>query len=48
MSNFICGKLDVPTATSVGSVGQSASEDGVKATQALECGARFCLPRNSG
>ena len=48
MSNFMCGTLDVPTATSVGSVGHRAREEGVKATQALEWGARFWRPRSWG
>ena len=47
-SNFICGTVDVPTASKVGSVGHRAMAEGVKATQVLECGARFCLPRSRG
>jgi len=36
MRSFICGTVDVPTATSELFVGHSASAEGVKATQALE------------
>lgn len=39
--SFMCGTADVATATSVGSVGQTAIEEGEKAIQALEWGARF-------
>ena len=35
------GTADVATARRVGSVGQTAIEDGEKAIQALEWGARF-------
>jgi hypothetical protein len=34
--SFICGMLDVPTAMSVGSVGQGSMLEGVNATQAFE------------
>ena len=46
--SFICGTVDVPTARSVGSVGQRAMEEGVNATQAFEWGARFCWPMSRG
>lgn len=36
ISNFICGVELVPTATSVGSVGQTSKADGVNDTQAFE------------
>ena len=36
MRTFMCGTEFVPTARSVGSVGQRAREEGVNATQALE------------
>ena len=42
----MCGTADVATATSVGSVGQTAIEEGEKAIQALEWGARFWDPRS--
>ena len=46
MRSFMCGTEFVPTAIKEGSVGQRARDEGVKATHALECGARFCLPSN--
>ncbi len=42
--NFMYGTADVATASNVGSVGHSARDDGEKATQAFECGAKFCPP----
>ena len=42
MMTFMCGTVEVATATRVGSVGQTARAVGVNATQAPELGARFC------
>lgn len=42
--SFICGRDEVATASSVGSVGQRAMEDGEKGIQAFEWGARFWVP----
>ena len=44
INSFICGVLEVAIATRYGFVGQTCTSDGVNATHALECGARFCLP----
>ena len=44
MNSFMCGVEDVATATTDGSDGQIWTSAGVKATHALECGARFCFP----
>jgi hypothetical protein len=40
----MCGVLEVAIATRYGFVGLIWISDGVNATHALECGARFCLP----
>ena len=45
--SFMWGTVDVATATMVGSVGESATEEGEKATQELEWGARFWDPSSS-
>ena len=42
----MCGMADVATARRVGSVGQMAIDEGEKAIQALEWGARFWDPRS--
>lgn len=47
MMSFICGTEDVATAIREGSVGLMATEEGEKAIQAFECGARFCEPSTS-
>lgn len=44
----MCGNEDVPTARRLLSRGLSAREEGVKAIQVLEWGARFCWPRRRG
>lgn len=44
MMSFMCGRWEVATARSVGSVGHSARQEGLNAIQAFACGARFCLP----
>ena len=44
--SFMWGTAEVATARRVGSVGHSATEEGEKAIQALEWGARFCRPRS--
>ena len=43
--SFMWGTADVATARRVRSVGQRAIEEGEKATQAFEWGARFWSPR---
>lgn len=42
--SFKCGIADVAMARSVGSVGHIATEEGEKAIQAFEWGARFWEP----
>ena len=44
MRSLRWGIEDVATAMRVGSVGQRAMLEGEKVTQALEWGARFCVP----
>ena len=44
MMTFRYGRWEVAIARRVGSVGWRARADGVKATNALECGARFWRP----
>ena len=47
MMSFMCGTEEVATAIRVGSVGLMAIEEGEKAIQAFECGARFWVPSSS-
>lgn len=44
MMSFMCGTADVATARRVGSVGHTSTEEGEKAIQAFERGARFWEP----
>lgn len=48
IKSFIDGTADVAQANRLESVGQIASAEGVKATHALECGARFWRPSSLG
>ena len=48
ISSFMDGTAEVAQASKLGSVGQIAKAEGVKATHALEWGARFCRPSNLG